>query len=205
MTVKCAIVTPTLEYEAGLRAVTDAARTAGKGIIALTHVTLDVWESGGCKPASIALDWALGTGAPYICYINDDVWFPQEGWLLRLIRALESDEKAMVAGPSGKCGTRPQMTGKMGMPEGIIPVRQLSYFCACFKRDIFGKIGRLDTAYRHWGCDSDYNERIRQAGFKCLWVQHAWVDHRTVPHNRRNPKVVAWKQHDVKLFRERWR
>jgi GT2 family glycosyltransferase len=197
------IVTPTLDKETGQRAIVGATATAG--VPCLTHVEVDVHHEGGTRTANRALAATAQALTPFVCYINDDVSFPQSGWLKRLIEALQSDERYGIAGPSGHCGTNPQRRGYPDMPAGIIEVRQLSYFVAVFRREVLDELGPLDEDFYHWGCDSDYNKRARAAGWKRIWVRDVWVEHNSVPHTRRSPQVQAWKAHDVALYRRKWR
>lgn len=196
------IVTPTLDKEVGERAVAEAAETAG--VSCLTGVVVDEYGEGGTRTANRALALTEETITPYVCYINDDVSFPQEGWLKRLIEALESKERYGVAGPSGYCGTLPQRGSKPGLPPGIKQVRQLSYFVAVFKREVLDELGYFDPQFKHWGCDSDYNIRVKDAGWKCIWVRDVWVEHNSVPHNQRPAEVRAWKRQDVVRYRAKW-
>lgn len=197
------IVTPTLDRETGEQAIAGAVATAG--VPCLTHVEVDTYHQGGTKTANRALAATAQVSTPLVCYINDDVSFPQEGWLRRLIEALESNPQYGIAGPGGKCGTNPQRRGRPGLPPGIVEVRQLSFFVALFRREVLDELGLFDEDFYHWGCDSDYNMRARAAGWKCIYVRDVWVEHNTIPHTQREPHVRAWKQHDVALYRRKWK
>ncbi len=197
------IVCPTLKLSDGERAVKDAAATSGLASVS-THVTLDTWGTGGCKPANVALQAGLDSGASYICYINDDVWFPEKGWMAQLIKALEEDVLFAAAGPTGKCGEMPQKEGVKSTYPITQVVHRLSFFCVVFKRSTLEQVGLLDEGFHHWGCDSDYCERIRQAGLKSVWARHVWVDHRSPLFQARPTHIKAWKDQDAALFRRKW-
>jgi GT2 family glycosyltransferase len=203
MAANCWIVTPTLDEETGQRAVAEASATAG--VTCLTHVAVDTGRAGGTRTANRALAATADAPTPFVCYINDDVSFPQQGWLKRLIEALESDERYGIAGPGGYCGIRPQKAARPGMPPGIVEVRQLSYFVVVFRRAVLDELGSFDEGFHHWGCDSDYNMRAREAGWKCVWVRDVWVEHHSTPHAQREPHVQAWKRQDVAYYRRKWR
>jgi len=190
----CWIVTPTLDRMVGERTVKQAAATAG--ISTRTFVAVDHNHDGGVATANIALAEAQGT--PYICYINDDVEFPQPGWLRELIEALEKNPRNGVVGPSGGCGIAPQSRSKQGMPYGIRPVVYLSFFCVVFRRDTFDELGLLDSRFKHYGCDNDYCLQAIQAGWRVVYAQHVWVKHQS------SPTIRKWKNHDVLAFREKW-
>jgi GT2 family glycosyltransferase len=179
--------------------VAKAAKTAGvacRTFVAVDVVGKDGRGEGGTKTANRALKAAVGT--KYVCYINDDVSFPQKDWLKQLIQALEKNPRYGIAGPGGRCST-PQNRGKLNMPHGIVELKRLSFFCAVFKRAILDELGLLDEQFIHYGCDTDYCERAGQANWKCIWVQHVYVEH------DRSPLIREWKDHDVAKFRRKWR
>ena len=92
------IVTPTLERARGEWTVSEAARTAGVPV--LTHVSVDEQREGGVKTANRALRATEAVKIRFVCYINDDVSFPQQDWLRLLIQALESNARFGLVGPS---------------------------------------------------------------------------------------------------------
>lgn len=85
------------------------------------------------------------------------------------------------------------------MPQGIVELGRLSFFCAVFKRAVLDELGLMDEQFIHYGCDTDYCERANQAHWRCIWVQHVYVEH------DRSPLIRAWKDHDVAKFRRKWR
>ena len=197
------IATPTLDIEMGRKAVLQAAKTAGVPVC--THIVVDEKREGGCKTANKALRGAYDKRTPFIAYINDDVVIKQKGWLKRLISVLQSNPRYGIAAPGCKCGTRPQMAGKPGLPPKVHTVKQLSFVTAVFRRGLFTKLGFFDEGYYHWGCDSEYCERVRKAGYRLLYVQDVFVIHNTVPHRQRDPHVQRWKQLDVARWKARKR
>lgn len=190
----CWIVTPTLDRAVGERTIKQAVATAGLPV--KTFVAVDHKREGGVRTANKALAAAIDT--PFVCYINDDVSFPRINWLAQLIKALRVDPRNGVVGPTGGCGTSPQCRGRMGMPYKVRPVVYLSLFCAVFRRELLDKIGLLDELFIHYGCDNDYCLRTIQVGFRPVYAQHVWVEH------RKSPNIRKWKNHDVLAFREKW-
>jgi GT2 family glycosyltransferase len=190
----CWIVTPTLDRAVGERTIEQSVATAGLHV--KTFVAVDHKREGGVRTANRALAAAIDT--PFVCYINDDVSFPNKDWLVQLIDALKLDSRNGIAGPTGGCGTVPQCRGRAGMPYGVRPIIYLSFFCAVFRRELLDKIGLLDERFIHYGCDNDYCLRTIEAGFRPVYAQHVWVEH------KKSPRIRKWKDHDVVAFRGKW-
>ena len=196
---KAWIVTATLNSDVGQQTLDRAAATAGVGVH--TYAALDEHQGGGVKTANRAMRHALeGEKTPYICYINDDTDFPQAGWLAALIDALELDPKHGLVGPSGNCASH-QSRRKRGAPYKVVemkPPRRLSFFTVVFRRKVLEEVGLLDERFIHYACDNDFCIRAVEAGWKIVWAQHVWIEH------RRGRNISRWKQHDVKAFGKKW-
>jgi len=196
---KASIVTATLDSNMGQQTLERAAKTAGVRI--RMHAVVDEHREGGVKTANRALQWALESyNAPYICYINDDTDFPQSGWLKALIDALELDPKHGIAGPSGNCASH-QSRRKRGAPYKVVemkPPKRLSFFTVVFRRKVLEQVGLLDERFIHYACDNDFCIRATNAGWKIVWAQHVWIEH------KRGRNISRWKQHDLKAFGEKW-
>jgi len=133
----------------------------------------------------------------YVVIINQDIR-TQDGWLERLIEAMDSSPQYGMASPSGNCRTQPICYGKPGMEKKVQWVRQLPMFSTIIRRKMIDEIGLLHNGYIHYGSDSDYCERARQAGWYCVWVQDIYVE------NQLSPEIEEWKKHDRDLFKQRW-
>ena len=191
---ECWIVMNTMTLAIGGATMAQAAATCG--VPCHVYVEVDKKREGYTKTINRAL--AVATGTPYVCCINDDVSFPQQDWLRRLIEALEEDPRHGIAGPSGNCATR-QNRGRLGDARGIYELEYLSFFCTVFKRTVLDELGLLDEDFIHYGSDNDYCERARLAGWKCIWVRDIYVEH------DRSPVIPDWKERDVRRFKEKWR
>ena len=191
------ICTATLDIDTGVQAVENALETGG--MPGDFFVSVDREKQGGCKTANECFRFFVrNTDFTHLCYVNDDVSFPQHGWLRRLVNAVEQDERYYVAGPSGKCGTLPQQSSKKGMAPRINVVEKLSFFCAVFPRRAINCVGILDDNFIHYGCDSDYCVRVNQSGNICIWVQDVWVEH------EKGPMIKKWKHLDVAMMAKKW-
>lgn len=195
------IVTPTTDPRLGTHALSLAAATAG--VPCTTMMAVDTAHEGGCKTANRVLREAFKLQTSYIAYINDDVEIKQQGWLKRLIEVLSAKPKNGIAVPGCRCGTRPQNKGQPGLPRVVVAVKQAAFVTAVFKTVLFERVGFLDDGYHHWGCDSDYCERVRRAGWRILYVQDVYVHHNSVPHTQRARYVQHWKTQDVARWKAR--
>ena len=199
MTSVVALTVPTLEPKVAERACRLAMEHTSLSPVAY-YVVHDIQKQGGAKSANIGLRWALKQGAPYVCYINDDVDIMQQGWLERLIEVLESNKRYCCAAPGGHCATFPQNKAIRGARRGYQTVKHLSHFCVVHKREALEDIGIFDEAFFHYGCDNDWNLRAAQKGWKLVWVRDVWVHHWGCHPGRR---MVDWMKHDQALYRKR--
>ena len=201
-TVQAAIVMPTLDGDKGQEVAEKMAQTAG--LTSLVLVAPDKNHEGSTKAGNIGLTTAYESGATHICYVNDDVWFEQVGWLKRLIEALDSNPRYGIAGPGIKCVTLPQMLGRPGLPPGAIPAKMLAFSCAVIKREVLETIGYLDETFIHFGGDTDFCMRARQAGFRLIWVRDVYAFHDYKLVGERSEQVRKWKIKDDQTYRKLW-
>jgi GT2 family glycosyltransferase len=197
-----AIVIPTLDREKGTEVAEKMAKAAG--IPTLVLVATDQGQEGSTKAGNIGLTTAYEAGATHICYVNDDVWFEQIGWLKRLVEALDSNPEYGIAGPGIKCVTLPQLLGKPGLKPGIIPAKMLTFSCAVIKREVFENIGFLDETFIHFGSDTDFCMRARQAGYRLVWVRDVYAFHDYKLVTERSEQEREWKIKDEQTYRKLW-
>jgi GT2 family glycosyltransferase len=200
--VQVAIVMPTLDRDKGQEVAEKMAKAAG--IPTLVLVSTDHKQLGSTKVGNIGLTTAYESGATHICYVNDDVWFEQIGWLKRLVEAVDSHPQYGIAGPGIKCVTLPQMLGRPDLPPGIIPAKMLTFSCAVIKREVFENIGYLDETFIHFGSDTDYCMRARQAGYRLVWVRDVYAFHDYKLVAERSEQVREWKLKDEQTYRKLW-
>lgn len=133
-----------------------------------------------------------------ICLLNDDVLWFQQGWLATLQRALYSNGKFAVIGPSGGSNTSPMRSGKLGM-KGLQAVRHLPFWCVLIKRKVIDQLGLLDERFIHYASDSHYCDRIKKHGWKVMWCRDVFLKHK-----RHGSKLQSkWKKHDQALYRRK--
>ncbi len=138
---------------------------------------------------------AEGASSRYVAALNDDAR-PEPEWLERLVAALENDPAAGMAASaivlasdasrldSAGLGLYPDGTAKQrghGRPsvdyaecgEALLP----SGCAALYRRRMLDEIGWFDAEYFLYGEDTDVGLRGQWAGWRCLYVATARVEH----------------------------
>jgi GT2 family glycosyltransferase len=200
------IIMPTLDLDRAHATCKLAKRTAG--VECAFFVYWDFKMRGAVKSSNALFKAAMHMESPYIVYLNDDTRPEQNGWLRKLIKALEMDAKYGLACPSGECSGI-QKTGKPGDPfEARVVNQPLAWFCAAVKRQVFKDIGFFDEGFIHYGDESDFVQRARRKGWKQLWVRGVYVEHlRPWKHgdDPSRPLRNQWAKHDRRRYRRKWR
>jgi hypothetical protein len=191
------VVIPTLVKERGQSTGKMALATAGDchAILVVSH---DPKRTGFTKTCNRGI-LSAPEGSD-ICLLNDDVTRFHHGWLATLQRALYSNPKFAIVGPSGGSKTAPMSGGKLGM-TGLQKVRHLPFWCVLIKASIIKKIGLLDETFIHYASDSWYCDVIRKKGFQVIWVKDVYLEHK----RHGSGLQSAWKKRDQALYRKRHR
>lgn len=130
-----------------------------------------------------------------VCILNDDILRFQHGWLKTLQRALYSNARYGIVGPSGKSAGK-SGGGRAGM-SGLEIVGQLSFWCVLIRRAVVTDIGILDERFIHYCSDNEYCQRARKHGWLSVWVKEAYLEHKHHGSGLRSD----WKQHDQHALR----
>jgi GT2 family glycosyltransferase len=134
------------------------------------------------------------TDSRYVAVLNDDA-VAHPGWLDALVSAMEQRSDA------GMCASQVRLFGEAGLdsagmlvardgsskqrghgrlPEDF-PVAEETLFpsgsAALYRRDMLEEIGGFDNAFFLYCEDTDLGLRARWAGWKCLYVPQAVVEH----------------------------
>lgn len=191
-----AIVIPTLNLMRATRIARLARKTAGVSTTII--IVWDYRKRGGIKPANAGFKAALDLEAPFICYLNDDCQARQDGWLRRMVEALNEDETYGIAAPSGRSRSSPQGRGKPGVETGAIVVKNpLAWFCAVIKRECVLEIGGFDRELIHYGGDSLFSALAHNRGWKSIWVSDVYLQHDIAK------KFRTWKAHDMAIYKKK--
>ena len=180
-----AIVIPTLNAQRGARTGTLATASAG----CKTRLIIVAGPKRGfTKTVNDGLR-QLEPGED-VCILNDDITGFNYGWLSTLQRALYSNDKYGIVGPSGKSAA----VSRNGRPgdSGLEKCKQLSFWCVVIKREVITKIGILDERFIHYASDNEYCMRAIKKGWQIVWVKDVFLKH--VGHG--SGLQTKWKQQD---------
>jgi GT2 family glycosyltransferase/glycosyltransferase involved in cell wall biosynthesis len=158
----------------------------------------------------------------FVVLLNNDTVVTR-GWVRDLIRPLQLDATAGMAGPlTNAIGNEQKVKpgyGGVGDMHGwsrrfvrerlrhTLEVGNLAFFCVAIRRAVLDEVGLLDEAYGiGFFEDDDYCRRVRQARYKLLVADDVFVHHHLsasfAPRgSEANEALVA---RNKKLFEERW-
>lgn len=132
--------------------------------------------------------------APYLATLNDDA-IADPGWLAALLDAIENRPDAGMCAsrvrlyPQGKLDSAGMLIagdgsskqrGHLGNPAGYADPTEIllpSGSAALYRRKMLEEIGLFDEQYFLYCEDTDLGLRARWAGWNCLYVPGAIVDH----------------------------
>ena len=194
---RAVIVTPTLDIVKGAATCAAAQLSAGFpcGIILVGEED----KRGGVIPTNAGMAAALVQDPDYIVHLNDDAHVTQEGWLARMVEALESDPLYGLAATSGPCRSKPQRKSHPGMAKGITVVdHPLANFCQVIKTAVVRQVGLFDTNLIHYCDETDFSMRARALGWLEIWVQDVYADHAF------GPAVDEWWAADMAYYKGKW-
>ena len=157
------IVMPTLDVVAAAATCAEAQRTAGFpcGAVIIGEET----RRGAVIPTNAGMAAALVQDPDYIVHLDTDAHVTQDGWLARMVEALEADPLYGLAAASGACRSNPQRKGRPGMARGITVVAHpLAGFCQVIKTEVCRQVGLYDTNLIHYSLESDFSMRARELG-----------------------------------------
>jgi GT2 family glycosyltransferase len=185
-------------------------------------------EQAGGRIRVIANDRNLGfgaavnqafhqSGAPYLAVLNDDA-AANPGWLEALLRAIEPrpdvgmcasqvrnasggslDSAGMLIcldGSSKQRGHLESPGAYARQEEALLP----SGSAALYRRAMLEEIGLFDESFFLYCEDTDLGLRARWAGWECLYVPDAAVEHRYSHSSGRASALKAWYVERNRLF-----
>lgn len=140
---------------------------------------------------------ALDAGAGAVLLLNNDT-VVHESMLAELIAAADALPQAGVLGPAIYYYDAPERLWQIGSRErALLPIPldlgpdelrraggrplRLDYITGCamlVRREVFERVGMLDTAYAMYFEDADFCRRVRRAGFELWGVPAARMWHR---------------------------
>jgi GT2 family glycosyltransferase len=168
---------------------TDGTVTYLQGLAGATVLT-NAENRGFPAAANQGIGAAKGT---QVVLLNNDT-VVTTGWLARLLRALHSDARIGLVGPTSNCVSGEQQVAlryedvagvdgfawDWGKANGgiVVDTDRLVGFCLLIRRAVIDKIGLLDERFG-LGCfeDDDYCLRALKAGFRLVIARDAFVHH----------------------------
>lgn len=139
---------------------------------------VQVLQTGG-----VNLGWEGGlqaaleqTGAPFVCFLNDDTLFPAQhaDWLERLLRHFD-DPAIGAVGPASNVVSGFQRVA-LQAEAPILNAKFLIGFCMLLRREALERAGGIDTTLPG-GDDLDISLRLRAAGYTLLIDREVFVHH----------------------------
>jgi hypothetical protein len=174
-----AVVLPTLEPAAAGRLLDLVRKTSGLPPGDITGIIIaDYGRRGGTRALNDGITAALNAKTDAVLLLDDDLEFPQQGWLRPLCDALETAGVGAV-GPSLQCrgiqnGTVEDFRAQGGNSD------DMPFLCGAvmlYGRDALMAAGELDTELRHYHSDSASCVTLRNMGWKLVWVHEVEVTH----------------------------
>ena len=171
---------------------------SGRGLVAARHparARVTVIENDRNRGFGAAVNAALARSqAPYLATLNDDA-VADAGWLEALVGAMESEAAI------GMCASRVRLDGERLDSAGMLLARDgsskqrgherppeefgryqevllPSASAALYRRAMLEQIGPFDEDFFLYCEDTDLGLRARWAGWKCMYVPAATVEHR---------------------------
>ena len=84
---------------------------------------------------------------------------------------------------------------KLPLPDGPVEVEAISGACMLVKREVLAQVGTWDEEYFLHCEDLDWCMRLRQSGWKVLFVPSATITHARGACSRSRPIFVEWHKH----------
>ena len=191
------LVCPTLGIAEGAMTLSEARATAGIDCGAL--LISDYARRGGIVVSNVLWRAAIDWGGRVAVFVNDDCSHFPPGWCKRLVEVLDSRPEIGVAVPGAPCHSTPQGKGKPGLPPAVIELQHpAAWVVAAVKTAVFKDVGYMDEDLRHYCDDTDLEMRMREKGWRSVYVQDVWIDHNM------GQAWGEWYEQDRAYFKGKW-
>ena len=169
--------------------------------------------------ATACNEGAAAARGDYLIFLNNDT-APQPGWLDELVHYAEEHPEAAVVGskllyPDGTIQHAGVIISQEGYPRHLYagfpgdhpvvnksrPFIAVTFACALVRKDLFEKVGRLETAFRNSFEDVDLCFRLAEEGHESHYCHKSVVYHlESVSRGRRTED----DRYNAMLLRDRW-
>ena len=163
----------------------------GGTLIKQIIVGMGPYEDGVIKKVNAGLK---GVTAPYTLILNDDIRL-KGACLETMLLAITADETIGAVGPTYPC--RSHQGWKSSDPQNV-DAPWLSTGALLMRSRLLAEVGLLDEQFIAYADDPDFGLRIRDGGYRCVWVQEAEAEHTIGPY------VERFWHGDHRRFAEKW-
>jgi GT2 family glycosyltransferase len=148
---------------------------------------------GAAEGYNIAIRYALKEHSPdYILLLNNDVTV-DANFLKELVRVAESSPEIGIVGSTIYCYYMPDVIDFAGEDlilwkargvrytnHRVVPreVNKIDGACMLIKRNVFEKVGLIDSDYYIYWEDTDFCQRAKKKGYKLVYVPTAKIWHK---------------------------
>lgn len=164
---------------------------------------------GFAEGCNVGIRKALENGTDYILLLNNDTIVDSE-FLTKLVESMDSDPTIGISGPkiyyyelSGRKdilnfagGNINFFTGRtahigvneidLGQYDSLEYVQYIEGSCMLIRKDIFYKVGFLDSNYFAYWEETDFCVRVSKAGYKILYVPMSKIWHKIGASTKKN-------------------
>jgi GT2 family glycosyltransferase len=153
------------------------------------RLVLNAENAGFARACNQGLATARGD---LLVLLNDDT-LPTPGWLPRLIAPLADPAIGLAGAVTNRIGNEAEIPvsyrtwGELlefaaqravSHHDAVFDIRTLTMFCLAMRRDVLEQIGPLDQRFEIGMLeDDDYSMRARQAGYRLVCAEDAFVHH----------------------------
>ncbi len=177
-----------------------------------------ILEPGRNVGFGAAINLAFGqSGAPYLAVLNDDA-VPRPGWLAALVAAAEAHPDAGMFASQVRffgeehldsAGIVIARDGSSKQRGHLFPAAEFDHeeevllpsgSAALYRRSMLDAVGLFDEDFFLYCEDTDLGLRARWAGWKCVYVPEAMVDHHYSHSAGRASRLKAYYVERNRLF-----
>lgn len=143
-------------------------------------------------------DGSRGATKPYLCFLNSDTVITPWSWSAAK-RAFETDPRIAVTGPSTSWTATKQSIRRAEYcrnywtnnqiyafakkyiskqsPKSWVGLTTVGGFAFFIRRSVWEEFGGFDTKLPDYGNESELCRRLRDKGFRVIWMQNSYIHH----------------------------